>query len=184
MVSNPVLGALARETRANALVVGLSACKTRFRLLHTCSAKILRYGTDDAGGKHVAPGYEMTTRARVVPHRSNLRGREVETMARNAFLGSPSASSAFLIVRRSRGAGNGGRVVQPVVEITADGYVRAPCENDRRGRRSHKGGNASQMRKTSGTDPGLLRKPLGQYLFFATLARCKDCELGATRVFG
>ena len=36
-------------------------------------------------------------------------------------------------------SGNGGRVVQPVVKIAADGYVRAPCENDARGRWSHTG---------------------------------------------
>ena len=56
--------------------------------------------------------------------------------------------------------GNGGWVVQPVHKITADAHVRTPYDNDRRGRRSH-------TRKTAGTDPGLLRKPLGQSLFFA-----------------
>ncbi|MFO7975032.1 MAG: hypothetical protein R6V12_10410, partial [Candidatus Hydrogenedentota bacterium] len=36
-------------------------------------------------------------------------------------------------------SGNGGRAVQPVLEITVDGYVRGPCDSDRGRRRSHTG---------------------------------------------
>ena len=45
---------------------------------------------------------KMTTRARVVPHQSSFGGSEVESVARDAFPGSPSVRSAFLIVRFSR----------------------------------------------------------------------------------
>jgi hypothetical protein len=53
---------------------------------------------------------------------------------RNAVLVSAMPRQAIL-VRPSRGSGNGGRAVQPVVKIAVDGYVRAPCENDHAGPR-------------------------------------------------